>query len=227
MKAKILLIGCMLSALTGADASAAVITMNPITGAKPNTSNPYTTGMSSDYASLLTATGIGRGAGITGVNMNDTYSANGFATGGTLNTANNDYFTFTITANPGYQIDFSDFTFNGLRLVNGPSSLALRSSLDGYASNIGTVVATSTSATTHTVDLSGTDFLDVTDVTFRLYGYNATNNFGQGQYSVNSYEFNGTVEAVPEPQSLALVGVGSLLMFGYLRRTRKEADAVA
>jgi hypothetical protein len=200
--------------------------MNPIAGVKPNTSNPYTTGMSSDYTSLLTATGIGRGAGITGVNVNDTYSANGFATGGTLNTANNDYFTFTITASPGYQIDFSGFTFNGQRINSGPSSLVLRSSLDGYTSNIDAVVTTSTSAANHTINLSA--YQDITDaITFRLYGYNATNNFGQGQYSVNSYEFDGTVGAVPEPQSLALVGVGSLMMVGYLRRTRKEADAVA
>ena len=227
MKAKILLIGCLLTALAGADVRAAVIVSDDITGTNPNTSNPYTAGMTSDYFSSLTASGIGRGTGISGVNANDTYRANGFATGATLNTSNNDYYTFTITANTGYQIDFSNFTFNGQRGGFGPTSLVLRSSVDNYATNIGSVITTSSSGTNYTIDLSGTDFQNVTDITFRLYGYNAG---AVGQYSVNNYQINGTVEpvvAVPEPQSLSLVGVGSVLMFGFLRRTRKEADAVA
>ncbi|NTW53689.1 MAG: hypothetical protein HGB15_02765 [Chlorobaculum sp.] len=225
MKAKILLIGGMLSALAGADASAAVITMNPITGTNPNTSNPYTTGMTSDYTLLLTATGIGRGAGITGANANNTYSATGFANGAALVPANNDYFTFTITANPGYQIDFTNFAFNGQRNAAGPSSFVLRSSVDGYTSNIGAVITTSTSGTTYTIDLSATNFQNVGAITFRLYGYNATSPFGQ--YSINDYVLNGTAAAVPEPGAIALLGVGSLLMFVYLQRTPREADTVA
>ncbi len=228
MKAKILLMGSLLTALAGADVRADVIVSDPITGTKPNLSNPYTAGITSDYFSYLTISGIGRGTGISGVDANDTYRANGFATGATLNTSNNDYFTFTITANTGYQIDFSDFTFNGQRVGFGPTSLVLRSSVDNYANNIGSVITTSTSGTNYTIDLSGTDFQNVTDITFRLYGYNAL--MPNGQYSINNYQINGTVEpvvAVPEPQSLSLVGVGSVLMFGFLRRTRKEADAVA
>lgn len=227
MKVKILLASCLLTATAGADASAAVIISDSITGTIPNTSNPYTTGMSSDYSSSLSATGIGRGSGLSGITATNTYTANGFATGIALNTANNDYYTFSITANTGYQIDFTNFSFNGQRGAFGPSSLVLRSNVDNYANNIGSVITTNSSGTTYAIDLSRTDFQNITDITFRLYGYNAGPN---GQYSVNNYQINGTVEAVaavPEPQSLALVGVGSVLMFGFLRRTRKETDGAA
>lgn len=48
---------------------------NPITDTNPNTANPHTTGQVVNPN--ITASGNGRGAGITGSNANDLYNANG------------------------------------------------------------------------------------------------------------------------------------------------------
>ncbi|NTW53662.1 MAG: PEP-CTERM sorting domain-containing protein [Chlorobaculum sp.] len=162
------------------------------------------------------ASGIGRGAGISASSAADRYSARSWTTAAALDA--NDYFTFTLDAIPGYEIDFASFVYTGTRSASGPSVFAFRSSLDGFASDIGTPTATGA-----TIDLTASQFQHLTNpIEFRLYGYSA--GATTGTYSVNDYTFNGTV--VPEPNTLALVGVGSLLMLGNLRRTRKPLETV-
>ena len=155
---------------------------NPITGTNPNTSNPYTIGQTPDPN--IAVSGIGRGSGINGTNANDRYNANGWDTGTLDPTA---YFTFTLTPNSGYEIDFVSFVYTGQASGTGATSVALRSSLDGFASNIGspTIVGT-------TIDLSGAQFQGVSvPIEFRLYGWGASGS--SGTFSVNNFTFNGTV----------------------------------
>lgn len=170
----------------GITTTAGPIWINPITGTDPSTSNPYTTGET--VAGNITVSGIGRGTGISAASAADRYSASGWNTGASIDL--NDYFYFTITPSSGYKVDLTNFVYTGQASGSGPSSFAVRSSIDGYASNIGSPTVSGT-----TIDLSGASYQNLTSaVTFRLYGWASTG--GAGTYSVNSFEFNGTVSAV-------------------------------
>lgn len=168
------------------------IATNPITGTNPNTANPYTTGQT--VVANLTFSGIGRGSGATGSSANDRYNANSWNTPSIDNTA---YFEFILTPATGYKIDFTSFVYTGQASGTGPTSFAFRSSIDNYASNLG-----SPSAIGVTIDLSAISFQNITTaVTFRLYGWGAS--ASAGTFSVNDFTFNGTVT------SAGIVSAGS------------------
>ena len=192
------------SAIAAVSSQGAVLWTNPITGTNPNTSNPYTTGQT--VISNVTVSGIGRGAGITGTNANDRYNANSWNTGTIDLTA---YFTFTLTPAATYEIDFTSFVYTGQASGTGATSVAFRSSVDSFASNIGTPTVSGT-----TISLAGASFQNITTpIEFRLYGFGAS--ASGGTFSVNEFTFNGDV--VPEPSSALLGGLGLLAL---LRRRR-------
>lgn len=217
MKAATATIGILFTALSWTGAHADVISTNPIAGTNPSADNPYVTGLSGN--ANITASGIGRGTGITASSANDRYSARSWTTTGSLDT--NDYYTFTLDAKDGYAINFANFVYTGTASASGPTAFALRSSLDGFTTNIGLPTATGT-----TIDLSDASYQGLTNpIEFRFYGYSAGG--GTGTLSINDYTFNGTVEAVPEPNTLALFGVGSLLILASRHRTRKSSEMAA
>jgi hypothetical protein len=164
---------------------------NPITGTNPNTSNPYTSGQT--VASGITVSGIGRGSGISGVDANNRYNANGW--GSSFN--NNDYFEWVIT--PGcMEIDFISFVYTSERSHSSVSNFSFRSSLDNFSSNIGSPDFDGT-----TISLSASTFQNITSpITFRFYtwGSNATRTF-----SINDFTFNGivTASAISNPTATA------------------------
>ncbi len=154
---------------------------NPITGTTPNTSNPYTTGQTVDPD--ITVSGIGRGTGIIGDDANDRYNARSW------NTPSIDldaYFTFTLTPNSGNEIDFVSFAYTGQASGTGPTSFAFRSSLDFFASDIGSPSAAGT-----TIALSSSTFQNITtSIEFRFYGWGASSS--TGTFSINDFTFNGS-----------------------------------
>ncbi len=172
---------------------------NPITDPNPSTANPYTSGQTVD--ANITVTGIGFGtpglAGNVGANR---YNAKGWGVAA-LNLS--DYFEFTITPNAGYDMDFVSFVYNGRASPTGPDSIAFRSSLDGYSSDIGTPTIGGTS-----IDLSSSTYQDIlTSITFRIYCWGATS--GLGTFSINDFTFNGTVSAYPCPSTVTYNGTWS------------------
>lgn len=196
---------------TGADA--AVISSNAITDTNPGQYNPFTTGLVNNP--YITASGIGRGSGIAANNGSNRYNAKGWTETPVLDA--NDYFTFTLDAQDGYELNFSSFQYTSQSSDTGPAVFAFRSSIDSFASQIDLF-----SEYGATIDLSADPYQHLTNpVEFRLYGFLATGT--SGTYSVNDYTFHGSVvNAVPEPQTWALVGTGSLLIFLNLRRKRKK-----
>ncbi|MDP2336773.1 MAG: choice-of-anchor L domain-containing protein, partial [Bacteroidota bacterium] len=165
--------------------NAQAIFTNPITGTNPNTTDPYTTGQTVD--ANISVSGIGRGTGITGINANNRYNANGWNTA-TLDV--NDYFYFTLTPNSGYKINFTSFVYSGQTSNTGPVNFAFRSSIDNFSSDIGT--PTSTGAT---IDLTNSAYQNIsTAIEFRLYGWGASG--ATGTFSVNDFTFNGNVSNV-------------------------------
>ncbi|MCL4482145.1 MAG: hypothetical protein M1445_05945, partial [Bacteroidetes bacterium] len=166
--------------------NAQAIFTNPITGTNPNTANPYTTGQTVD--ANISVSGIGRGTGIIGNNANDRYNAKGWNTS-TLDL--NGYFYFTLTPNSGYQINFTSFVYTAQKSASGPSNFAIRSSIDGFSTDIG--IPTSTGAT---IDLTNSAYQNITTaIEFRLYGWAASS--AAGTFSVNDFTFNGNVICLP------------------------------
>lgn len=172
-------------------ASADEIFKNPISAVtNPNLSNPFTGGQTVNPN--ITVTGIGRGTGITGANATDRYNASAWTTAATLDA--NDYFTFTLDANPGFEIDFTSFVYtsqiSATWTTAGTAQFAFRSSLDGFTSNIGTPATLGA-----TIDLSGASFQNISGpIEFRLYAFGS--NATASTFSVNDFTFNGSIAAV-------------------------------
>lgn len=222
-----------LTACTTIPSSAAVIYNNPITGSNPNTSNPYTAGQT--VASNLTGSGIGRGAGATGTNANDRYNANSWNTTSLDSTA---YFDWTLTPANGFGVDFTSLSGAWQRSSTGPSSYSLRSSLDGFVSDIASgTIGGSGAADPYNISLSAAAFNSiVAPVTFRLYAWGTTNS--GGTFSVNDFSFDGTVAAIaagnnsvitgPVPQSFGRVIVGQTPSLNVnLTKTGSDATTYA
>jgi len=132
-----------------------------------------------------------------------------------------DYIEFTISANSGFEIDYTDLTV-ALQRSNSPGSATdvfLRTSLDGYTSTVGTASPT-TSFAEYTISLSSIEFQNVSsDITFRLYAFGgdtATSSLRHDNLTVL-----GTVTAIPEPATTGLLMTAGVVAFAGFRRKRK------
>ena len=172
-----------------------------------------TTEPSTSHDANLAATNLTQGSITAASNSNRFGGTNWFNTGNnsagnTLAQAieGNDYIQFIITPNTGYSFTPTSLVFTWDRSSTGPSSVALRSSVDAYATDLGTVTGMSSAGTstttTRTITISAlTDISSAT--TFRLYGYAATATGGSGGFdnasSVVNVQLNGTTTAVSLP----------------------------
>ncbi|MFT3750357.1 MAG: hypothetical protein QM768_18725 [Agriterribacter sp.] len=109
------------------------------------------------------------------------YGEDGWPTGA-INT--NMYLQFTVTPNAGYALNLTAVEMNIRRSTTGspsgagPRQWSLRSSVDGYAVDLGAGAIALNTTPTITVSL-GLAFQNLmTPVTFRLYGYDVFNNPG-------------------------------------------------
>ena len=175
---------------------------NPITGSNPSADNPYITGQ--NFNANITVSGIGRGSGISANSASNRYNASSWNVS-SLDV--NKYFYFTLTPNSGYKINFVSFVYTGQASGTGPTSFAIRSSLDSYVSNLGSPNATGT-----TIDLSASTYQNLTgSITFRFYGWNASQS--AGTFSINDFTFNGTVVSTgataPSVTSLSATAISS------------------
>lgn len=130
--------------------------------------------------------------------------------------ADGDYAGFSVTFPAGQTWDLTSLTYQAAR--GGPSTprtIYALSSLGGFAAAnvIETNAVTSTRATlsSYTVELTAPLYQDLTDQTVEFRLYYSTPGTGSS-IEIDNVVLNGTV---PEPGSLALLGVGAL---GLLRR---------
>ena len=190
----------------------------------------------------VTATNTTVGAGLTGLTYVTNVMGNYFqasegngVSDGTDDDINGaftagDFIEFTVNANPGATLNLTDLTFDFGRAGNGTNDFALRSSVDGFANDVffGDQAASTDQAGVlapgstlgQSVDLTGADFQGLSNITFRIAIDDRQSNTGGASATIfDDIILNGTVvTAVPEPSSLAVLGLGAL---GLLIRRRK------
>ena len=158
--------------------------------------------------------------------------------------ASGQYWEFTVDANVGFTFDLDTLTFDVSRANNGANDYAIRTSVDGFVSNlVYQNQAINNAAATQTVNfntpgdfsgLTGTNvggnffiadqFDRLSTITFRIaYDDRQSNNFNSSATRLDNLALNGTVigvvSGVPEPSSLSLVVLG---MVGLLASRRRK-----
>ncbi|TSA49494.1 MAG: hypothetical protein D4R43_03790, partial [Sphingobacteriales bacterium] len=154
------------------------------------------------------------GAGITAGQNGNRFGGTGWFDAGNTPAGNtiaeaitgNNYIEFIVTPGGGYSFTPSTFVFNWDRSATGPSNVALRSSADGFSTNIGTVTGIAVGAfATNTITISTISGL-TTSTTFRIYGYGATAIGESGGFDIGSntpnVTLNGTVCQLPTAPSV-------------------------
>src|SRR5450755_1026131 len=141
-----------------------------------------------DFNGVLTGTGsansiagnasLGSTIAAGGAFNGNVYYGEGSWPAGTIDL--NAYLEFSITPTAGHTITVSNLVMQirrsttGVPSGSGPNTWSLRSSLDGYATDISSGVLTINSSPATIVSL-GVAFINLpAKITFRLYGYNAT-----------------------------------------------------
>lgn len=226
MKKILTIIG--LAAATLAGAQAQILTFN-FTGTNPGQNTPWTTTSSID-TNLNLNSGWTLNGGLVGNSGNNRLNGNTWSTSASYS-ASGPYFSFTIQAASGFQVNLSGgtITFTLQNSGTGPDFYSIRSSVDSYAADLSAsstalTAAGGTTATSLTLPSVPLTWNSITSsVTFRVYGWGASST--SGTMSVNAFSLgSGTsVTAVPEPQTWALIGIGSAFMIWNLRRRRVQS----
>ena len=140
----LVILGCWQAAAHGQG-----IYSNGINDPNPSTANPFNAGDVLDPN--LTATGVGRGSGITANAGSNRYNAANWS----LPSADaTDYFTWTITPAAGYRIDFTTLGGMWQRSGTGPKSYILESSHDSFARRSRWVTSPGVAALRRTASIS-------------------------------------------------------------------------
>ncbi|MCB0755585.1 MAG: lamin tail domain-containing protein [Flavobacteriales bacterium] len=138
---------------------------------------------------------ISRGSGLTASGNGNRFNATSWATTSIATAVSgNDYMEFTITPNAGYGFAVTSIAVNFQRSGTGTRELALRSSVDGYTSNIGTNfnITDNTNVQTHTFTVAQSTLSSA--VTYRFYGWaEATGGSGGFEGTGDDIVVNGTV----------------------------------
>ncbi len=175
----------------------------------------------------ITSTGLDT-AGLIQVNTSN-FALVLWNTGSTVDTS--EYVEFAVQPGAGFQVDFTDLQLNA-RQDETALNLVLRSSIDGFTSNLGTQVNLTDSLNTYSFDLSSLA-PQTGPVQFRLYGLNANESdvwfIGENSANVAGGGFvalNGDITptgggpvSTPEPSGIvSLIAVGALGAASLRRR---------
>ncbi len=231
----------------GSASAATLIDFRFDTGGNIDESSFYTGGSTSTATNVSTP-GLISGAGVTPLNSVDRYEVNNLNDTGDQGTltealAQAEFTGFTASADAGFELDlaggsvvFNDFEKTGAG-TRAPDRATLFSSVDGFTLASQGLATSTAFSSFGAQDLifnlpSDARFDDLSSVEFRVYFYRSTppTTLGGGYRSAlltgndPFVRLNGEVTAVapiPEPASVALVGLGSLLILGR----RRTADA--
>lgn len=144
----------------------------------------------------LNSSTITRGAGLTATGNGDRFNANNWAATSIANAVTgNDYMEFTITPTAGFEFSVSSILIQLQRTSTGPSAIVLRSSIDGYTSNLDAQYTIADVTTTQSFTFTFAQVSTSSAVTYRMYMYAeaALGTGGPGDGPGNDIVVNGTV----------------------------------
>lgn len=166
----------------------------------------------------LTNSTITRGAGLTASGNGGRFNATSWALTSIANAVSgNDYMEFTITPQSGYQFNVSSIVVQWQRSGTGNTAIALRSSVDSYATDLDAVKNVTDNTDTQTFTWTFTQSNSTTPVTYRFYSYaEATGGSGgPGDGSGNDIVVYGTVTATGDTPTIT-VTPATLNDFNYV-----------
>ena len=179
----------------------------------------------------LSAMSIGNFASSVNPPINSTSASSGYANssggnniansfiGGNFSAGNSGYIELSITNNTGLAQTLKEFDFGARSTGTGPINFTLRSSSDGFLSDLLTSsnLANSTWSFKNNATISYT--IPTGSISLRLYGFGGSSAVGaiNGRFDDFTIAFSD-ISAVPEPSSLLLVGCVSAMVL--LRRRR-------
>jgi hypothetical protein len=144
----------------------------------------------------LSAANLTLGPGVSGAANTDRFGGNNWFDVGDTNPttlaesiASGDYIQFVVTPNAGFSFTPASLVFSWDRSATGPGNVALRSSADGFATDLGTATLPASLTTGNTITISGLSNR-TTATTFRLYGYGGTSTAGTGGFDTTTNTVN-------------------------------------
>lgn len=143
-----------------------------------------------------------------------------------------DYLSWTLTADAGSQLELNQVSFDYFNEGSGGGSsysvaFALRSSVDGFASDLVTsdggylngFVPNTDTAVYNAVATLGVEFEGLTSVEFRLFTYGDLGFNGSTERSrLDNIYHSGATSVIPEPGTLGLVAISSGAVLFIRRR---------
>ncbi len=166
---------------------------------------------------------MSRGTGLTATSTGaDTFVGVSWTTSASIDA--NDYFQFSITPSGGYSMNLTSLSLSERRSGTGIRTWEIRSSVDNYASALGTfsVPDDTNTRTGQSVTLSSGFSSLTTATTFRIYGYSAE--AAGGTWRIDDVVLNGSISAIPEPSTYAAI-FGALALVGTVWHRRRQRTA--
>ena len=162
----------------------------------------------------VTALDLTRGAGLTASSGVGSFNSKAFTTATSIDTA--DYLSFGIQSSTS-PVSLGSVSLTLRRSGTGPDSFSLFSDKDNFVTSIGNLSLPDDAEHAFTVNVNNSTFANISDVEFRLFGYNAGSSVGTGRVGALS------LSAVPEPEEYAFFMSMCLVVWVVQRRYRKHS----
>lgn len=207
---------CCLASATYADLLAAWEVTGVTASAVPVFTNTYTAANIDSNQTYLTL-----GSGITASTAASTFQGSTWTAASYADAvSSNDYISWFIVAESGYQFTVTNIAFNFVRSSTGGSNMVVQSSFDTFSSDLFT--SNNIGNTTFAPSITISTITDTDSIEFRMYAWSASGTTGTDgirNLSGNDLIVQGTIAAIPEPGTMTMLGLGLLGL--ALRRFRR------